>query len=434
MGATRLNDGQCAWVKAHEALSRLARERAAADAEEGRWLLAAFRSAAHVHLGYGSFGEYIERLFGYQRRTTQEKLRVAEALEKLPLTARALAEGSLSWSAARELTRVSIAQTEGEWLEIACDKTVHQIEALVTGKAVGDVPSASGDRSARRHVLRFEVAAETLALVREAMNELRRRTPGAVDDDAALLLMARQVLGCSSDDGRSNYQIALSVCPECSKGSQQAGGDLVTVGAELVAMAQCDAQDVGLLGAFVAGDSAHTGDTSDHAEATNAHVGAGSEPRATQTIPPRVRRAVLRRDHGRCVVPGCRNGLYIDVHHVEFRSEGGSNTPDNLICLCGAHHRAVHRGELHVVGRVSAGVRFEHADGSVYGRTPKPRVVDAQAKAFAALRGLGFREREIRGVLAKLRQSDVDRVSAEPGVERVVRAALAVLTAPSQSH
>ena len=47
------------WQVAHETLSRLARERAAADAEEGRWLLAAQRSAVHVHLGYGAFSEYV---------------------------------------------------------------------------------------------------------------------------------------------------------------------------------------------------------------------------------------------------------------------------------------------------------------------------------------------------------------------------------------
>src|SRR6187431_2676090 len=98
MGATnaaRVEDTACTWVRAHEALSRLARERAAADAEEGRWLLAARRSAAHVHLGFGSFSEYIERLFGYTFRTTQEKLRVAEALEELPALAGALETGEL---------------------------------------------------------------------------------------------------------------------------------------------------------------------------------------------------------------------------------------------------------------------------------------------------------------------------------------------------
>ncbi|HMJ11257.1 MAG TPA: hypothetical protein VK524_07600 [Polyangiaceae bacterium] len=37
----------------------------------------------HMHLGFGSFSEYAERLFG-KPRSTEEKLRVAEALERLP--------------------------------------------------------------------------------------------------------------------------------------------------------------------------------------------------------------------------------------------------------------------------------------------------------------------------------------------------------------
>jgi hypothetical protein len=102
------SEARCDWQLAHRALSRLARERAAADAEQGRWLLAALRSAAHVHLGFGSFVEYIERLFGYAPRSTQDRLRVAEALEHLPATRLVLERGDLSWSAARELTRVAV--------------------------------------------------------------------------------------------------------------------------------------------------------------------------------------------------------------------------------------------------------------------------------------------------------------------------------------
>jgi len=149
IGASEVCGEKSEWVQAHEALSRLARDRAAADAEEGRWLLAALRSAAHVHLGFGSFGEYVERLFGYKPRSTQEKLRVAEALEELPAVAEALEAGRLNWSAARELTRVAVAETEGEWLDVARGKTVHQLEALVAGKSPGDGPSSASRSDAR---------------------------------------------------------------------------------------------------------------------------------------------------------------------------------------------------------------------------------------------------------------------------------------------
>jgi hypothetical protein len=414
IGASEVSAETSEWVRAHEALSRLARERAAADAEEGRWLLAALRSAAHVHLGYGSFGEYVERLFGYKPRSTQEKLRVAEALEELPAVTRALETGALNWSAARELTRVAVAETETEWLEVARGKTVHQLEALVAGKSLGDKPASGGQADARRHVLRFEVAPETLALFREAMRKLRRSgTP--IDDDSALMLMARHVLGGPADEGRASYQVALSICPECGGGRQHASGELVSVGAEIVAMADCDGQRVGPLPAPAANEGAIRN--------KGAHVGA----RAKQTVTPATRRAVLRRDHHCCAVPGCRNALFLDVHHVELRSEKGRNEPENLVTLCGVHHRAAHRGKLTVVGNASTGLRFLHADGSDYGRPPAPRAAELQAKAFAALRGLGFREGEVRRALAESCQRGDGR---EANIERVVRDALAKLTAP----
>ncbi|HKO92735.1 MAG TPA: hypothetical protein VJU61_16385, partial [Polyangiaceae bacterium] len=197
------------WIVAHRALSRLAQERAAADAEEGRWLLAALRSAAHLHLGFGSFGEYIERCFGYRPRSTQEKLRVAEALEELPVLASALAEGTLHWSAVRELTRVAAPESEREWLQVAQGKSLRQLEELLAGKSPGDPPSSPSQASERRHVLRFEVAPETFALFREAIAALRRSSGGALEDDAALLALARLALGGPRDEGRASYQIAL---------------------------------------------------------------------------------------------------------------------------------------------------------------------------------------------------------------------------------
>ncbi|HEX4339529.1 MAG TPA: RuvA C-terminal domain-containing protein [Polyangiaceae bacterium] len=80
-------------------------------------------------------------------------------------------------------------------------------------------------------------------------------------------------------------------------------------------------------------------------------------------------------------------------------------------------------------GSVAAGIRFRHADGSDYGQAPEPSAVEMHAKAFAALRGLGFREAEIRRALA---ESGKLRVP-EMNIERVVRDALARLT-PLRAH
>jgi hypothetical protein len=53
--------------------------------------------------------------------------------------------------------------------------------------------------------------------------------------------------------------------------------------------------------------------------------------RATQDIPPALRRAVLVRDQHCCRVPGCKNTAFLDLHHIELRSEGGCNVIWNFL-------------------------------------------------------------------------------------------------------
>ena len=154
------------WALAHEALSVLSRRRAELDADEGRALLRAVRAGTHLHLGFATFAEYVERLFGLGRRAVEEKLRVAVALEKLPVLGLALREGALSWSAVRELSRVATAETEREWLGIARGKTAREVERFVSGLGPGDRPADPRRSEFVRHVLRFEVSAETHVLSR----------------------------------------------------------------------------------------------------------------------------------------------------------------------------------------------------------------------------------------------------------------------------
>jgi 5-methylcytosine-specific restriction endonuclease McrA len=166
-------------------------------------------------------------------------------------------------------------------------------------------------------------------------------TGRSTEERLRVSLLAEAVLSGDKerDAGRSAYQVALTVCESCRHATQEAGGEPVAVDEPTVAMAECDAQRVG-------------------------RVDAPSPERASQTIPPRVRRAVLRRHHDACAVPGCTHGAFVHVHHIELRSEGGAHDAERMLPLCSAHHRAVHDGRLAVSGTYSEGFAFTHADGS----------------------------------------------------------------------
>ncbi|MHC4550856.1 MAG: HNH endonuclease [Planctomycetota bacterium] len=66
---------------------------------------------------------------------------------------------------------------------------------------------------------------------------------------------------------------------------------------------------------------------------------------------PKERRQVLMRHGGLCAVPGCSRPAE-HVHHVTFRSRGGSDDPANEVAVCAVHHlHGIHRGYLTVAGR-----------------------------------------------------------------------------------
>lgn len=68
-------------------------------------------------------------------------------------------------------------------------------------------------------------------------------------------------------------------------------------------------------------------------------VGVG---RATRTIPPSLRRALVVRDRG-CRFPGCdRPPPWTDAHHIVHWGRGGTTELCNLVLLCRPHHRFVH--------------------------------------------------------------------------------------------
>jgi 5-methylcytosine-specific restriction endonuclease McrA len=313
------------WKKVHAELTRLARAKGEYDADEARWLLEAQRLRVHEQVGYATLLEYLERILGYGPRMAKERLRVAEALARLPAIREALASGALAWSAVREISRVAAPNTEDEWLAAARGKTVREVEEMISGRKPGDRPSDPAE-PVTRHVLRLEISSDALAAFRDARRRIELDVGHSLDDDAAVRMLAHYALGGPDEPGRAPYQIAMTVCKECGRGTRDGSGQVLDVEPHRVEAARCDGQEVDLT-----------------------HVGPDA-PSAAQTIPPRVRRLVWRRDHGRCQVPGCRAAKHLEVHHLRWRSDGGGHDPSNLTAMCDAHHDLVHRGLLVVEG------------------------------------------------------------------------------------
>ena len=385
------------WREADRQLRRIAKRRAGLDAEEARWLLAAQRAEVHRRLGCSTFAEYVERVLGYGPRVCADRLRVAFALEGLPSMAAALASGMTSYSAVRERARVATVSTEEAWLDAARDRTVREVEELVVGHRPGDLPDDPTDPDLRPQVLRFEVTPETYARFREAERRIRTHAGRIVSDDEVIDAMCRAVLAPAVED-ESNvppYQIAIMVCAECDRAWQDGAGKPIEVDPDVVALARCDAQTIG-------------------------RVDGNTRTRASRTIPPALRRQVLRRDHHRCVVPGCRATRWIEVHHLHERAKGGANEAMNLACLCASHHRQLHAGTLDLNARPT-GVAPAPTPAS-----PAPPAPLA-ATARAALGSLGFKPTEAATAVAHA----MTHVGTHAPLDDLIRAALRACRKPA---
>jgi hypothetical protein len=328
--------------------------------------------------------DYMERVLGYAPRSAQERLRVARALGTLPQLTAALACGELPFSAVRELTRVATPATEAAWVAAATGKNLRQLEDLVADHRPGDNPDDPPDPEARVRVVRFELSAETFALLRQARAVLDSEHDSHLSDDRLIATLCSAVLDgapATEPTGRAKFQIAVTVCERCRQGWQHGAGAKIAIGPAAVERATCDAQHLGSID--------------------------GDPPaRAYQDVPPSVARLVWRRDGGRCRVPGCRSARGMELHHVIHRADGGSHDAANLVLVCSSCHQAHHAGALTITGtadhlevRRSAephSIARTHAHvgagagGSAHVGAPKLDAAIVRAQTTDALVGLGW--------------------------------------------
>ena len=310
----------------------------------------------------------------------REKVRVARALESLPLIDAAMGRGELSYSKVRALTRVATPATEPVLLNIALHGTVHHVETLVRQfRRVQEVEALS--REARQHagrslsyfhdddgslVIKARLPAEAGAQLLKALeaaiadaplpehfqgtlNDSRESSSTYIAEDPpspsmrradALALLAESFLqhGAQAMSGGDRHQIVVHVDHDTLRNAAPGRCELddgPSLAVETARRLACDSSVVRIV---------------EDADGEPLDVG-----RKTRSIPPALRRALKSRDQG-CVFPGCTHKRYVDGHHIEHWADGGATRLSNLVSLCRFHHRAVHEG----------GIRIERLDDGAW--------------------------------------------------------------------
>ncbi|MGF0314212.1 DUF222 domain-containing protein [Rhodococcus sp. IEGM1428] len=70
--------------------------------------------------------------------------------------------------------------------------------------------------------------------------------------------------------------------------------------------------------------------------------------RTARTVNAKQKRALTARDHG-CAFPGCgKPAAWTEGHHIWHWTDGGPTDMNNLVLLCGFHHRLIHHSDWEV--------------------------------------------------------------------------------------
>ena len=330
--------------------------------------------------GFRSCADWLSWRVGLDPGAARERVRVARALGTLPLLARALARGELSYAKVRALTRVATPETEEQLLAFGRTGTAAHVERLVRGWRRMD-RIAEARETERQHVSRElhvyqdgdgmmavrgrltpEVGAllvQALAAARETLYQQARLRNGDVTDVSAetptmgqqqadaLALLAETALHHGIDPGApgERYQVVVHV-----EEDQSVLENGARVSAETSQRIACDASRV----VMRHGHDGHV-----------VEVGA-----RTRTIPPAIRRALHHRDRG-CRFPGC-GVRFGQGHHIRHWAHGGPTTLSNLALLCRRHHRAVHEEGYQLDRQPDGELRFRRPDGQVLSEVPHP--------------------------------------------------------------
>lgn len=361
----------------------------------GLWGRLGLRSAAH----------YLSWRLGLGLGTARQHVRVAYALLDLPTVAAAFAEGRLSYSKVRAITRVATPANEKELLEVALGCTGAQLEHTVRAFRKVLVAGSSASATLRRRVDRrvqddgsvvftIRVAPDDAAVLDKALDmalrvvldddarpvevpEESRLADELTDDppiarakaDAFVLLAESFVANGSVGDRGDGLGVVLHADlaaleriqdtprPDAAEPDPQVTRPPSVTGRPPTGARSVDGQP--LLTATALRRICET------SVRLMAHAPDGRPidlGRTARDASPRQRRVLHERDR-HCRFPGCTQRRRLIPHHVQWWSLDGLTDLDNLVLVCPTHHRAVHEVGYHVTAHGEGRFSFTTPDG-----------------------------------------------------------------------
>jgi hypothetical protein len=340
---------------------------------------------------------------GVSTSTARQWVRSAAHLETLPCLAEGLASGELSLDLVEPLAEVATPESDAALREASARWSVRQArdlaaweKARLDAKAEADAqaeaesgsnpqsvtPSEGGAaREFERRTLRFNdtrrsvwvaftkddyAMAKSVLVGRVAAGEREQESDalGYVPYDQrlydALLAVLQVGNGSRSEDGqpvgvavrpRVVVHAPLELLVGCSNEGVAEIAGIGPVSADVVRRLACDA-NVDLAVEDREGSILNQG-------------------RARRDPTPVQRVEIDRRDKG-CRFPGCSYTEFTNVHHIQHWADGGLTNLDNLVTLCGRHHRAVHELGWSVAGDADAVLTFTGPHGRAMQSVPSP--------------------------------------------------------------
>jgi len=304
----------------------------------------------------------------------REKVRTAHALRSLPAISAAFAEGRLSYSKVRALTRAAPMHDEDLLLAYALSTTAENVEERC--RQIRNVAPESAHHARRawenrsltmwrdegRGTLRLtvEVPIEEGELIVRALDcaVAGGEVTTDIDPDAiveskstawraqqadALVAVAKAYLdGGHGDEGGSSTADPYQVAFHAEAKSLRGGPGPSDLPIDAVKRLLCDCSLVTVV---------------EDGNGQPLDVG-----RKQRTVSTPLRRALYARDRG-CTFPGCHRKRYLNGHHVEHWVNGGETNPDNMTLLCTHHHKVLHEGGFSIVKETGDTLRFVTADG-----------------------------------------------------------------------